>query len=255
MKQHPIIVFDSGFGGISVLKKLVRAMPNEDFLYFGDSANAPYGPRPQSEVERLTVEAIQSLERYEPKAVVVACNTATAAALSTLKKSCAGIPVVGIQPAIKEAAEAGSRVLVLATEGTLASKSFQTQMEELDTSAQVIALAAPGIVSYVEGTLQAREWVLAYLKELFRPLGSDRVDSVVLGCTHFPFARDVIQEALGYEVSFFDASQQVARTTAVELEERGLRNGEEESGSITFMNSARNQRLLGFAWDLFASAC
>ena len=102
-QQRPIIVFDSGFGAISVLKKLVRAMPNESFLYFGDSANAPYGPRPQSEVRELTVAAIQSLLPYNPKAVVIACNTATAAALEAVRRSCPGIPVIGIQPAVKAA--------------------------------------------------------------------------------------------------------------------------------------------------------
>ena len=254
-QQRPIIVFDSGFGGISVLKKLVRAMPNESFLYFGDSANAPYGPRPQSEVRELTVAAIQSLLPYNPKAVVIACNTATAAALEAVRRSCPGIPVIGIQPAVKAAAEVSRRVLVLATAGTLASESFQKQLEDLAGGPEILSLAAPGIVTYVEGTMNDREWIISYLKDLFRPMDGKPVDSVVLGCTHFPFAKDVIQEALGYPVSFFDASQEVSERTIAALEEKGWRNQEESSGSITFVTSLHKEYTIRFAWALFASMC
>lgn len=253
--QQPIIVFDSGFGGISVLKKLVHTMPNEHFLYLGDSANAPYGPRPQSEIRDLTVAAIQSLFEYEPKAVVIACNTATAAALEAVQRSCPHIPVVGIQPAVEEAAQGSRRVLVLATQGTLASQSFQKQLEGLVTDAEIIPMAAPGVVTYVEDTMRDRAGALAYLKELFQPLAGRPVDSVVLGCTHFPFAKDVIQEALGYQVPFFDASQRAAGETLAALEERGLRNPDESRGSVTFINSLCSQSMLDFAWTLFASAC
>jgi glutamate racemase len=253
--KHPIIVFDSGFGGISVLKELIQVMPNEDFLYYGDSANAPYGPRPQSEVRDLTLEAIQSLEQYGPKAVVIACNTATAASLDALRQVFT-IPVIGIRPAVQAAAAAGGeRMLVLATAGTLGSASFHQQMEELKTDAEVITMAAPGIVTYVEGTMNDRTGILAYLKDLFRPLEGKRVDSVVLGCTHFPFAKDVIQEALGYPVTFFDASKDVARETEAELAKRGWKNAEEESGSLTFVNSAHKQQMLSFAWNLFSHMC
>lgn len=108
MKQRPIIVFDSGFGGISVLHRLVEVMPNETFLYFGDSANAPYGPRPQSQVEELTVSAVLALLPQDPKAVVIACNTATAAALPALQRALPHIPVIGIQPAVAQAAADGA---------------------------------------------------------------------------------------------------------------------------------------------------
>lgn len=255
--KRPIVVFDSGFGGISVLKKLVCTMPNEDFLYFGDSANAPYGPRPQEQVRDLTVAAIQSLRQYDPKAVVIACNTATAAALEALRQAFPNIPVIGIQPALQEAVSAGKggRILVLATEGTLTSPSFRRQMEAVRGEGEILPMAAPGLVTYVEGTMKEREQALSYLKGLFQPLAEKRVDGVVLGCTHFPFAKDVIREALGYPVPFFDASQEVARETQAALEAGGGRKTQQDSGSVTMSNSARKQELLRFAWNLFASEC
>ena len=254
MKQRPIIVFDSGFGGISVLHRLVEVMPNETFLYFGDSANAPYGPRPQSQVEELTVSAVLALLPQDPKAVVIACNTATAAALPALQRALPHIPVIGIQPAVAQAAADGGHVLALATQGTLASASFQAQMAALERPEQVTTMAAPGIVTYVEGRMQDRSGVVLYLRELFRPLVDRPVDRVVLGCTHFPFAKDVIQEALGYPVTFYDASYQVACRTRDALIQAGLQAPQGTQGGVTFLNSAKQPELLDFAWFLFSGS-
>ena len=249
--QAPIVVFDSGFGGISVLKRLVSIMPNEDFLYYGDSANAPYGPRTQEEVCKLTLSAIGFLADRNPKAVVIACNTATAASLDALEAKFPHIPIIGIRPAVQQAASASHRVLVLATQGTIQSTPFQNQLKHLVTDAEIICTPAPGIVTYVEGTMKDREGILNYLRNLFLPLKDKHVDSVVLGCTHFPFAADVIQEALGYPVSFFDASWDVAKTTCQILEQSGNRNPQTEPGCVTFMSSSDDPQLMDFARFLF----
>ena len=147
-QSAPIIVFDSGFGGISVLKQLISCMPAENYLYFGDSLHAPYGPRPAEEVRALTLAAIRSLLPEAPKAVVIACNTATATALDSVQELLPDLPVLGIRPALKQAEAAGCRrILSLATAGTLASPSYARQLKELRPETEVFSVAAPGIVT------------------------------------------------------------------------------------------------------------
>ena len=164
--QRPVVVFDSGLGGISVLKKLIATMPNESFVYYGDSANAPYGPRAPREICRLTVEGVARLDSLQPKAIVIACNTATAAAQDTLEQKYPHIPVIGIEPAVRRAVQEnpGGRILSLATAGTLASPRYQRQLQEIAASEQVVSIAAPGIVNYVEDGMRDREGVVAYLR-------------------------------------------------------------------------------------------
>lgn len=177
--QRPVVVFDSGLGGISVLKKLIATMPNESFVYYGDSANAPYGPRAPHEICRLTVEGVARLDSLQPKAIVIACNTATAAAQDALEHAYPHIPVIGIEPAVRRAVQEnpGGRILSLATAGTLASARYQRQLQEIAASEQVVSIAAPGIVNYVEDGMRDREGVVAYLRRLFAP-GSRRVLTV-----------------------------------------------------------------------------
>ena len=256
MEKRPIIVFDSGFGGISVLKKLVDILPNEDFLYFGDSANAPYGPRPTSEVCTLTLRAIASLMDHHPKAIVIACNTATAAAGKMVADVYPDIPVIGITPAIQAAAqqEENKRILVLATAGTLGSETFAHQLEQVETQVDIVPLAAPGIVKYVEGEMKERTQVLSYLRDLIRPDENPHYDAVVLGCTHFPFAADAISEALGYNVRFYDGSNLTAHETAKALQKMGTASKNMHNGSIRIINSGDQRSLLQFAWRLFSVA-
>lgn len=255
-QTSPIIVFDSGFGGISVLKKLVDAMPNENYLYLGDSANAPYGPRSTENVRELTVAAIRSLLPRAPKAVVIACNTATAASLESVQALCAGIPVIGIRPAVKQAEAAGCRcILSLATAGTLASASYARQLSELSPETEVISIPAPGIVQYVEGGRRETARMIAYLRDLFRPAADRPVDAVVLGCTHFPFAKEEVHAALERDVPFFDASTDVAAATRRALEAAQTRETSGKSGSITFTNSLATEEALAISWSLFGSPC
>lgn len=255
MENRPIFVFDSGFGGISVLKKLVDILPNENFLYFGDSANAPYGPRPASEVCALTLRAVASQMEHHPKAIVIACNTATAAAGDMVAAVYPDIPVIGISPAVKAAAQDpdNKRILVLATAGTLASEKFARQLEQIDGDVVVVPLPAPGIVQYVEGEMKERAWVVDYLRNLIKPDQNPPYNAVVLGCTHFPFASDAIAEALGYEVRFYDGSSLTARETADALKKAGTASTDSHSGSIRIINSSDRQEMLHFAWKLFSA--
>lgn len=251
--ERPVVVFDSGLGGISVLKKLTAVMPNEVFVYYGDSANAPYGPRELREVCRLTVEGVARLDSLQPKAVVIACNTATAAAQEALEERYPQIPVVGIEPAVGRALREnpGGRILSLATAGTLASPRYQRQLGEVAGLGEVVSAAAPGIVRYVEGGMRDRAGVMAYLGELFAPWRSVFFDGVVLGCTHFPFAAVEIRQALGYPVRLYEQSGAVAEETRRRLVGLGT-DSKDGQGGVTIMNSAEDENMLHFSWQLFA---
>ena len=251
-KDRPILVFDSGFGGLSVLKQLVKQLPGEKFLYFGDSANAPYGPRRPEEIAELTLAAIRRFDAEDPKAVVIACNTATAYTLPQLKEAYPDKPVFGIRPAVKPAEEAGMReILAMATAGTIASPAYKAQLETVDPAARVTSVPAPGIVLYVEGLKKGREEIVAYLEDQLAPYADRHFDAVVLGCTHFPFAKEEIAEALGYPVRFFDAGIRLAETVAETLREQGLaRQGARTR--IRFLNSSDRPGLEQFAKKLMA---
>lgn len=254
--ERPIAVFDSGLGGISVLKKLVEVMPNESFIYYGDSANAPYGPRTSQDVCRLTMEGVAHMDALRPKAVVIACNTATAAALEALEERYSDIPVIGIEPAVCQAVKEnpGGHILSLATAGTLASARYKKQLRDAAEQGEVVSVAAPGIVSYVEGGMDDHAGVIDYLRKLLAPWKSTSFDGVVLGCTHFPFAAAEILEALGYKARFYESSGVVAKTTQNQLLERGTANQNTGYGGVTFINSANEETVLSRSWKLFSTA-
>ena len=187
-QECPIGVFDSGVGGISVLRELVAQMPNENYIFFGDSKNAPYGTKTLEEVQRLTCADAEYLLSRGVKALVVACNTATSAAIRILREKYADMPVIGIEPALKPAVHAGGhpRVLVMATPMTLREEKFHALMQRFESDAEILRLPCPGLVEYVEqGVLEGAE-LEAFLANLFEPYQSHPVDCVVLGCTHYP---------------------------------------------------------------------
>lgn len=255
MEQRPIVVFDSGFGGISVLKRLVEQMPNEDYVYYGDSANAPYGVRKREEIQQLTVAAIRrACEVCQPKAIVIACNTATAAAIEQVRACFPDIPVEGILPAIDAACAAGeaSTVLALATQSIIVSDAFSQLRKQVDPEEKLIALGAPSIVEYVESGFQDPEKLVKILADQFAPYGKERFVSVVLGCTHFPFAAEEIAQALGHTVTFYDGCRETASRTRQVLEKLGWRSTQERTGSIRMINSIGKQEALNQMWKLFS---
>ena len=188
---NPIGVFDSGVGGISVLGELIRQMPNENYIYFGDSRNAPNGTKGLEEVRELTIRNVEYLLELGAKSIVVACNTATSAAVAVLRRMYPNLPLVGIEPAIKPAVlhKPGSRIVVMATPMTLRQEKFQNLMKQYETKAEIVPLPCPGLVEFIErGDLEGED-LYNYLEELFRDVKQKPVDSIVLGCTHYPFAR------------------------------------------------------------------
>lgn len=237
--NSPIAVIDSGLGGITVLRKLYKLMPNENYIYFGDSANAPYGVRSKEEIKSLTVSAVEKLMARGVKAVVIACNTATSAAAAYLREKYPDYIFIGLEPAIKPAAlsKENPRVLVLATPLTLSEEKFNNLVEKFEDKAEVIRLPAPELVRYIEsGRLDSAEEI-GYLRKILAPYADNKVDAVVLGCTHFPFARKAIVKILGEGVRVFDGGQGAANHCRTLLEEKGLLSQSAEEGTISFENS------------------
>ena len=247
-KDLPIAVFDSGVGGISVLKELMALMPEEHYLYFGDSANAPYGTRTTEEVKVLTLNAAAKLYERGIKALVVACNTATAAAIEDLRQEYPGIVIVGIEPALKMATDRFPRghVGIMATQVTLREEKLEHLVGRFP-DATVERIPAPGLVELVEQGKAESEETESLLRQILSPyLG--QLDAIVLGCTHYPFVKDTVQKVLGQQVKVLDGGAGTARQTKRLLEERGwLRTGK---GSLKMENSSGRQALLDLGMAL-----
>ena len=248
--MHPndyIAVFDSGLGGISVLRHLVRVLPQERYLYFGDSANAPYGTKSKEEVKKLTFAAAEMLRSRGIKALVVACNTATSAAIADLRMAYPDIIVIGIEPALKLAADTfpGGTLGVMATPMTLREEKFALLLERFDKTCDIYKLPAPGLVELIEGGKADSPETEALLRNLFAPL--PKLDALVLGCTHYPFAAKAISRVLGDTV-LLDGGDGTARETKRRLAEAGLlRTGE---GEIIIENSKGDDRLMDLSREL-----
>jgi len=242
-KTKPIAVFDSGVGGISVLRELRKILPNEDYIYYGDSKNAPYGMKTKEEVRKLTIDAAEYLFAQGAKALVVACNTATSAAVRSLRELYPDVPLVGIEPAVKPAAtiKPNCRVLVMATPMTIREEKFQTLMSKYEDMAEIIPLPCPGLMDFVERGDLSSEDFRRYLEELLFVHRIHPVDSVVLGCTHYPFAKEMIREVLGPDVMVFDGGEGTAREMKRRLAEANLLNDRETDGMVDFQNSLEDE--------------
>lgn len=243
-----IAVFDSGVGGISVLRHLVRILPKERYLYFGDSANAPYGTKSKEEVKRLTFAAAEKLMKKGIKALVVACNTATSAAINDLRVAYPELIVIGIEPALKLAADKfpGGKLGVMATPMTLREEKFARLMERFSDSNTIYKIPAPGLVELIESGKADSPETDTLLQKLFAPY--ENLDAVVLGCTHYPFAAKALQRVLGKQVALLDGGDGTARETKRRLTEAGLlRDG---NGEIIIENSAGRSDLLELSRQL-----
>ena len=249
-REDYIAVFDSGLGGISVLRHLRRLMPGERYLYFGDSANAPYGSRSTAEVRELTMTAAAKLMAEKPlKALVLACNTATAAAVQDLRRKYPELIVIGIEPALKVAADhyPGGRVGVMATEVTLREEKFDTLLHRFHENCSVAKIPMPGLVQLVEAGKMDTPEMDHLLQTLLAPY-IGKLDAVVLGCTHYPLAAKAISRVLGEKVVLLDGGEGTARETRRRLRNAGLL--EEGCGELIMENSAGDSGLIARAYDL-----
>jgi glutamate racemase len=244
----PIGVFDSGIGGLTVLKALMERLPDESFLYLGDTARLPYGTKTAATVERYALQAVQELVRRGVKAVVIACNTASSAALPALSAAHPELPVAGvIEPgaAAAVAATTNGRIAVLATEGTVRGGAYQREILKRLPTAEVVAVPTTLFVALAEeGWVQgevAQGVARRYLAPLFES-GAQRPDTLVLGCTHFPPLADAIRAVVGPQVQVVDSAFTSAGVLARLLEARALRTGAAGSRTVRFLVTDGEER-------------
>lgn len=223
-RNRPVGVFDSGVGGLTVFREICRLLPNEQLIYLGDSARVPYGTKSQDTVTRYALQAAEFLLRRDIKMLVVACNTATAAGLPRLQQELS-IPVVGvIEPGAAAAAAATKgRVGVIATEGTVASKAYSAAIRRLRPDTDVIESACPLFVPLAEEGWGNTRVALEVAEIYLEPLLDAQIDTLVLGCTHYPILRNTIHQVIGESVTIIDSAETTANEVARQLELQHLR--------------------------------
>ena len=256
----PIGVFDSGLGGISVARQIAKDMPAERVLYFGDSANAPYGVKTPEQVRALSFDIVERFVRQGIKAVVIACNTATSAAVNDLREHY-DIPLIGMEPALKVACDRGDvpsdphhipqRVIVAATPLTLRERKFAKLMDRFDSNNTIFKEPCPDLVEIVEsGRLGDHDLVMRTLHGYFDQYDMEHIDSVVLGCTHFVFYRDYFRELLPERAAVIDGNEGTVRHLGVVLESLGKLAPEDATGGVELANSDLSERVTRLSRDL-----
>ena len=239
MDARPIGVFDSGVGGLTVLHECLVTLPHEDFIYFGDSSpeRFPYGPKPRGTIRRYAHEIAHHLAQRDVKLLVVACNSATSAALPDLQREF-GVPLIGvITPEAHAAVQAtrARRVGVMATEATVDSGRYPAAIAALDAGVEVTQVACPELVPLIQsGDVNGHDLHEA-AKRYAEPLKSAGVDTVILGCTHYPLIRPMLQRIFGREVSLITSAEEVAREVAATLDRRRVGNDPAREGRYRFL--------------------
>lgn len=233
-KEQPIGFFDSGIGGLSVLLEAVRQLPSESYLYLGDSLNAPYGVKTVEEVQALSLKAVSTLVDQGAKAVVVACNTATSASIQLLRKTF-DIPIIGMEPALKLAVDEHQRgsIVVLATAMTLKEKKFSDLMIRVGLKQSVLTIPAPELVLAVENQQVDDAALWPIFESYFAPYREQKLDAVVLGCTHYVFLKAQLSRFLGPKVRLIDGNAGTVRHLRSVLSEAGLLNTATSAGTVT----------------------
>jgi glutamate racemase len=241
--QSPIGVFDSGIGGLAVLAELRALLPSEDLVYFADSAHFPYGGRPAEGVRARASTITRELLALDAKAIVVACNTATSAAIAQLRASF-DVPFVGMEPALKPAAERtlAGKVALLVTPGTARGDKLAALIDRYGAEVAVLTVPAPGLAERVEAGDLDGEDTRALVRRLLAPALTAGADVIALGCTHYVFVRRLIEEEAGEAVAVIEPSAAVARQARRVLEQRGLLNRQSRAGSVRYLTSGDEEQ-------------
>jgi len=240
-KNAPIGIFDSGVGGISVLREAVKLLPDEKFIFYGDTGNAPYGTKPRETVVSLSENVVKRLLDQHVKAIVIACNTATSAAAAYLRGKY-DLPIIGMEPALKPASLIRKKgiVLSLATPGTIAGEKYAHLVSLYGEG--VVSLPCPGLMEFAENGEMDGERLNEYLKKLFLPYRDQPVEAIVLGCTHYVFLRDAIQQHFPDAV-LIDGNLGTVRQLIRRLQEVNLLAPEGSIGSVLFQTSAGTETI------------
>lgn len=221
--QQGIAILDSGVGGLTVVKEVMRQLPMEKLIYIGDTARAPYGPRSPEEVKNFTAQVVQYLIQFDPKMIVIACNTATAAALDFIRDM-VSIPVIGVifpgaRAAIKRTRT--KTIGVIGTEGTIRSGAYHKALLRTVRNLNVYSLACPEFVPLVEQGLFSGDHAMEIVNRSLQPLKEKSLDCLILGCTHYPFLQPLIAEAMGADVALISSAEETAREISAILHEKG----------------------------------
>jgi len=241
-KDRPIGFFDSGVGGISVLKESLKVLQSEDFVYFGDSLNAPYGTKAVDVVKKLTFNAVDFLLDKGVKVVVIACNTATSVAIDALRRKYTNIPIIGIEPALKPAVEVsrGKSVIIMATPMTLVEKKFSDLMKLYNKDVNIIPLPCAGLVELIENGITEGYEIEKYLKEKLNSFENIDVASIVLGCTHYPFIKNELVKIVGEKTIIIDGSIGTVNQLKRQLTCNNILNEKKTKGIVTIYSSSVN---------------
>ena len=241
MNNAPIGVYDSGFGGLSVWRELRRLLPHESLLYLGDGKNCPYGGRSRAEIEGFAIEAVERLVEEGVKMVVVGCNTATTAAVETLRRRWPDMPIVGLEPAVKPACLTSQtrKIAVLATEHCLMSDMFLATAERWASDVEVVKVVGEGFVELVERDMEHSEEAEHLVRKAVEPLLGRGVDRLVLGCTHYPFLRPIIERVVeGSGIEVIDSGAAVARRVEWLLDRYDIAATEDNLPQMRYMTFA-----------------
>ena len=252
MNQAPIGIFDSGVGGLSVLREVRARFPNEDLLFLADQAHVPYGPRSLAEVRQFSEAITRYFIQQGAKLVVVACNTASAAALHHLRATFPELPFVGMEPAVKPAAEQTESgvVGVLATPATFQGALYASVVERFAKGVRILQSTCPGLVEQIElGHLAGHE-TRDILGRALDPMLKANIDTIVLGCTHYPFVIPVIQQIAGPRVRVIDPAPAIAKQVGRLLDQHALYSSANHSGETTYLTTGEPSKFLKFLDDL-----
>ena len=241
-------VFDSGVGGLSILDEALQQLPHHNYIYFADSANAPYGDKPPQWIAERSLQICRYLMEQDCSAIVVACNTATAEAIATIR-STLDIPIIGVEPGIKPAAMQSQNgiVGVLATEATLNSDKFNALLATLPEHCQFIKQAGAGLVPLIEAGLIETPEMQALLRSHLKPILDQGADTLVLGCTHYPFLKKMIRAVLGDSMTLIDTSDAVVRQLLRQIHQQGLIVSSKHSPKLSLLSTANADTLEAMA--------
>ncbi|MFA5165568.1 MAG: glutamate racemase [Candidatus Omnitrophota bacterium] len=249
MKDRPIGVFDSGVGGLTVVKQLMREMPNEDIVYFGDTARVPYGTKSASTIRKFSIENILFLLNFDVKLVIIACNTSSAIGLPFLGKYFS-VPIIGvIKPGAKAAMRStrNGRIGVIGTRATIASGAYEDEVRSINPKAKVFSRSCPLFVPLAEEGWANDGIAGAAAKKYLSGLKQTGIDTVILGCTHYPLLRKAISGALGKGVELVDSAEETAKEAKELLEKCGMKNRGNKAGSAKFYVSDAPEKFLEVA--------
>ena len=246
MNNNPIGIFDSGVGGLTVLQAIIHELPHESFIYIGDSHNTPYGTKSEEEIYQLSKQLVEFLLKKNVKLIVIACNTITVSCLDRLRGDYPHVPLIGTVPVIKTAAQVSKnkRIGILSTTRTAQSAYQKHLIEEFANGCSVFNHGTDSLVPLIEAWKMESQEMATVIKQVLIPFGNEHIDALALGCTHFPFLKEQIQEILGPDVQLLDSGSAIARQVKRVLQHNNALSAESDGEVKVFttgnMNIAKN---------------